>query len=273
MNGDRGNWLDSYYDALEFFYFEPQHMRVSMEKAAEVGGLEKIASQARKIDKIRKHLRGMEVTLNHNINQFFRLAPRGLRNQLFAKLFGRDFVTPFVMHGPEVDAEFELRNSTQPDLVFLSDRELVSFEMKVKAKCTIEQVLKYALLGLAVELKVGRRDHFLVLLGSGTFATQWRNHFESIERLREAISTEAVAAFILKQSASLRAHSKRFSEIVDQMQLAFLNYDSFARLLRTVADGQGQEDSPSAEVYRNLIHGLIGEFERRELCSTDYNPA
>ena len=75
------NWLDSYYEALEFFYWEPQHL-----------GLKKnVSNELDTIEKVEKHLRKMEVTLNHNTNQFLLLAPVALRTRLFQECFNRTF--------------------------------------------------------------------------------------------------------------------------------------------------------------------------------------
>jgi hypothetical protein len=124
------NWIDSYYEALEFFYAEPQHMRPTSDAAAELETLAKIAKQSSKLDGVLNHLRKMEVTLNHNIKQLFLLAPDTLMNDLFGKIFNGSFDGTFVMQGRDVDAEFELDNCTQPDFLFISQPAVVSIEMK-----------------------------------------------------------------------------------------------------------------------------------------------
>ena len=63
------SWLDSYYEAVEFFYWEPQH----------IGRKKHVPGEFNTFEKVHKHLRQMEVTLNHNINQFLLLAPESLR--------------------------------------------------------------------------------------------------------------------------------------------------------------------------------------------------
>lgn len=157
------NWIDSYYEALEFFYWEPQH----------IGRKKHISAEFDTIDKVTAHLRRMEVTLNHNVNQFFLLAPTTLRNDLFQELFSHTFHHSFLLHGRGVDAQFQLVNSVQPDVLFASDAELVSLEMKVGAKSSVSQVLKYALLGMAVELCVGSaRHHYLAFLTNGKSGSQ-----------------------------------------------------------------------------------------------------
>ncbi len=154
------NWLDSYYDALEFFYWEPQH----------IGRKKNIAGEFNTIEKVTKHLRKIEITLNHNINQFLLLAPKSLHRCIFATFFEKDFDSPFDMHGRGIDAHFELIGAMQPDFLFISNNEVLSIEMKVAAKSSIDQILKYALLGLAIEIKEDScKDHYLGFLGAGDF--------------------------------------------------------------------------------------------------------
>lgn len=100
------NWLDSYYDAVEFFYWEPQHMRASVQAPNGGNALPKFAN-------VRKHLRKMEVTLNHNINQFFLFAPLSLRNDLFKHVFPHgEFGNAFVMRTRDVERPQLGRTST-----------------------------------------------------------------------------------------------------------------------------------------------------------------
>ena len=123
---ERNDWLDSYYEALEFFYWEPQHVIPKSNTNAELEAFARIAKQANRLDTVRKHLRKMEVTLNHNIRQFFILAPDAFRNSLFEKLFRRGFDDAFVLHGRGIDSEFALENCMQPDFLFVSEANVVS---------------------------------------------------------------------------------------------------------------------------------------------------
>jgi hypothetical protein len=262
---DTENWLDSYYEALEFFYWEPQHMRPKTHDAAELETLAKLAKQSSKVDDVRAHLREMEVTLNHNIRQFLLLAPDALRNSLFEKLFGRAFDGAFALYGREIDPKFALVGCMQPDFLFVSEAEVVSVEMKVKAKCSVDQVLKYALLGLAIEMKEGKpKKHYLILLGKGVFANQWVKRFESIDRLTEAIASEDLAKFLHNKPRHFRERQQLFSQIVEQMQVEFVNYERLGGLLRDEFPAESDQ-SPGAEVYRKLISGLLDEFKRRHL--------
>lgn len=262
------NWLDSFYEALEFFYWEPQHIFPKRESTAELEALAKVVKKASRAEDVKKHLRKMEVTLNHNIRQFFLLAPDALRREFFEEIFGEDFRGDFWMHGREVDTEFKLAGAMQPDFLFVSEAKVVSIEMKVKAKCSVDQVLKYALLCLAVEIKQGQQqEHYLILLGSNPFAGMFRPRFEDMAKLKEAIAKENLTSFLLNKPAYFRReqHQQRFNKIVEKMRVEFLSYGGFARFLGEAKPPQ-TDQSPGAEVYRKLISGLTAEFERRKLA-------
>lgn len=251
------NWLQSYYEALQFFYWEPQHLGRKKHATAEFNTAEKVAA----------HLGKIEVTLNHNLSQFFLLAPNRLRRDLFGRLFGHSFKEDFVLHGRGVDATFELMNSTQPDLMFTSDDALVSIEMKIGAKSSVTQVLKYALVGLAVELRAGApKRHYLAFLGRGAFAELWQERFASLTELRAAVAAEDGASFLAKCPLKFGSHGERFSLIVSELALSFINYAAFADFLRQQIP-PAADSSDGAQVYAKLLNGLLAELQNRGLAA------
>ena len=137
------------------------------------------------------------------------------------------------MHGRGVDTDFEVVNAMQPDFLFISAAEMISIEMKVGAKSKIDQVLKYALLGLAAELRTGStKTPDLGFLGVGNFSNQWREEFASPTELRYALNGADLRAFLQKQPVRFREHQGRFDSIVEQLHLGFINYERLAELLR-----------------------------------------
>jgi hypothetical protein len=250
------NWIDSYYEGIEFFNQEPQH----------IGRKQYADATFNTFDKVQEHLRCMEVTLNHNLKQFFLLAPNGFRNDFCEELFGTPFSVRFKMHGPQVDKDFALENCVQPDFLFTSDEHVVCVEMKVGAKSSIDQVLKYALLGLAVEGgQEKQKAHYLVLLGSGTIAKQFPQHFDTTSKVMDAVRGQDMAEFLRNKPVHLRNQQERFEQIVSQMRLEFVNYEGFARFLLNAAPSLDDE-TPGAEVFRNLIFGVVSELKRRHLA-------
>jgi hypothetical protein len=258
------NWLDSYYEALEFFYWEPQHIRPKTPAAAEFEQLAKIGKQSSKVEQFKNHVRKMEVTLNHNIAQFFLLAPDSLRNHLFSELFCHEFDESFEMENGtnDIDKKFALGNCMQPDVLFISQDSVVSIEMKIKSKCSVDQVLKYALLGLAVEIREKRqKKHYLVLLGPGALTTQFPQRFESIDILSEAVRREDLNSFLGNKPRALR-EQERLQQIVQDMNVHFLSYAGLTSFLQRSVPPL-DDRSAGAEVYRKLVGGLCDEISNR----------
>jgi|GEM_PF-1498489 len=255
MNHDSEmTWADNYYESLEFFYWEPQHL----------GKKKNPDSKIDTFKKAQRHLRNMEVTLNQNLHQFFLLAPDSFRNELFGQLFRRNFQGDFFLEGRNIDEKFKLNNRVQPDILFHSQTETVAFEMKLDAKSSLEQVLKYALLGLAVELQQKcEKEHFLILLGKGSFSNQWNENFESIENLQNELFKEDLKAFFSNKPFHIE-HLSRFEQILKNLSIHFLTYDEFASYLRRELP-LTSDFSAGAQIYRKLIAGVIEEFKVRSL--------
>lgn len=251
------NWLDCYYEALEFFYWEPQH----------IGRKKNISGEAQTLEKVLIHLRKIEVTLNHNINQFFLVAPRSFHRRVFDAFFAKRFDLDFQLHGRGVDTQFDLADAMQPDFAFTSAEEVLSIEMKITAKSSLDQVLKYALLGLAIEIKEDfRKKHYLGFLGIGEFKDQWKEKFKDAGELQLAVQAADISAFISKQPARFRSHEGRLRSIANEMNYGFVNYQSFANVLKTEIPAH-PDLSPAEEAYANLIQGLVSELKRRELAN------
>jgi len=250
-----GSWVDCRYEALEFFYWEPQHL----------GRKKYVDATLNTAAKVRNHLRKMEVTLNQDLQQFFRLAPRSLRLTLMGRLFGESFTSPMKLFGRDVDQELALDGSTQPDLLFVSDEDVASVEMKIGSKANVDQVLKYALLGLAVERRYGERSrHCLAFLGTGDFKKQFEERFQSLDKLKEALSQADFHEFLGRMPKRFRDGEARLRQIVVNLRLSYITYEELASdLLQQVPE----ESDPSlgAEVYRRLILGIVDEIEERRL--------
>jgi hypothetical protein len=248
------SWVESYYDTLSFFYWEPQH----------IGRKKYVDPRLKSELEVQNHVRTMEVTLNHQIKQFLCLAPDSFRNRLFRSALGREVVGHFIMAG---SGACRVCAAVQPDFLFTTDDSTVSMEMKIGARSSITQVLKYALLALAVEQKHDGREmeHSLIFLGADDFSRLWREHF-SEDDLRQGLESEK-STFMQGLSGKekrFRDQEARFAQIVSSLSIGFINYHDFANLLREEfppADGSAGE-----QVYRKLVEGMIAELRRRRLA-------
>ena len=263
------SWLEAYYEALEFFYWEPQHMRLKKPAAEELEALEAIAKRASRSDQVMAHLRKMEVTLNQNIRQFFCLAPGSLLTHFFQDIYSRpaNFVGEFRLYGREVDSELDLRNFTQPDFLFVSKQSVVSIEMKVRAQSSIDQILKYALLGLAVEVTQNeQKQHYHLLLGPASLSNQFKEQFKSVDALKNTLAEKKgnLDEFLRYKPKWRVGREDRLRTIIENMHIEFWNYERLCDFLRG-ARPLDSDSSAGAEVYRKLIDGLVGELEFRKL--------
>lgn len=250
------SWVDRYYEALDFLYREPQNL----------GRAKSPNSKLNTLVKVQVRLRSMEVTLNHLLQQFLSLAPSSLRGRLFECGLGEPITGDLAMSGWDVDREYKLQNSNQPDFLFTTNDETFSLEMKIEAKSGCQQVLKYALLGLAVEHARDNRPmrHSVLFLGKGDFRDLWRKkgRYSSIDALKLVLETEKLS-FLSGQPEHLRTQESRYFEIVSTLSVGFLSYDSLAALLAAEIDQA--DGSAGSQVYRKLLDGMLDELDRRRL--------
>ena len=249
------DWTASYYEALEFIYREPGYL----------GREAQASAQFETLAEVTRHLHRIEMTLKQNLHQFFLLAPTPLRNELFASLFTRRFTHPFTLYHSYAESEGAFENAMRPDLLFISDIEAVAMEIRLESSWSLTQVLEYALMALAVELHLGApRRHCLALVGAGDFPSQWAERYSSVTELKIALGHEDPTLFLRTQADRFRTCEDRFIEIVEGLDLGFLSFADFASSLRDAAPSDA-DLSPSAEVYRKLIAGMLAEFDRRRL--------
>ena len=250
------SWAEVYYEALQFYYYEPMHL----------GQQKKPGAKYDSAGKVDEGLRRKEVPLNHLIKLFLSLAPVALRNRLFSSALGSPRLGEFQMAGRSVDADYVLQNAVQPDFLFKSGNETISIEMKVDAQSDIDQVLKYALLAIAVEMReMKEMQHSLIYLAKGMFEGLWKQKFQSVENLREALNTIDKSVFLKSRPKHFRDRESRFVEIVDSISIGFINYEDLAGLMATEEGSLGS--TAGDEVYRNLLAGMQGELKRRGLAS------
>jgi len=205
--------------------------------------------------------------LEKDLHQFFLLAPPALRNELFESLFARRFSHPLTLQRSDVGSESGLGNAMQPDLLFISDVEAVTMEIRLGHRLSLTQVLKLALAALALELDLGApRRHCFALVGAGNFSSQWEDQYSSVTELKIALGHTDPALFMRTQAERFHRHEDRFLEIVAGFDLAFLSFADLATLLREAAPS-GTETSPGVEVYRELIAGVLAEFDPRRLAT------
>ncbi len=249
--GDRSpTWNQNYYDLLEFYLFEPQHI------APKVGT---DAQKRRTVPEAVKRLKRLETPFNHLFSIFFRLAPQELIGRIVSAAFpGIEAINDLESIGREADRRFDLRNATQPDLLFVVGDTIVCVEMKVDAKTDAEQIFKHAELFAHLDPQVAKR-HLLIFWGPKDFAALWSGKGVTLAGAKEL----AIAfARDLPKKLSAKSLVKKIPDVeaaVANVQLGYLSYGEVRRLLE---DAARQASSPDG-VYQRLLEGMATEIADR----------
>jgi hypothetical protein len=242
-------WTSEYYDVMEFYYWEPQHL----------GKIKNPKSQYSNQLKSLEHIQNMEVSLNHMFNVFFRLAPSHFTNTLLNKFCNTSIGDQFFMQG-----RYDIRRFSQlvqPDLLFTSDSANFSIEMKIGAKSSLEQVYKYALLHwLEQEYSGIKKKSILLYIGKNDFQSLWVDKFKNpIDVINSAIELDISNL----KNKGLKVENididwDEVKNILSNTIIGHCNYSEFSQLLSNNKDNN--------EVTGKLFNGLISELDRRGIA-------
>ena len=248
MFGDK--WTSEYYDVMEFYYWEPQHL----------GKIKNPKSRYNNQFKSLEHIQNMEVSLNHMFNVFFRLAPSSFANSLVNATCNTAIEDKLSMLGRYDVREFSL--VVQPDLLFISKSTSFSIEMKIGAKSSLEQVYKYALLHWLEQQYSGvERQSILLYIGKGEFQDLWVEKFTNPQEVISAAISSDISKLKLRANKveSIDINWSEVKTILSNTTIGYCNYTGFNDLLSK------NSDSNSSETEVKLFDGLSSELQRREL--------
>lgn len=247
-------WNANYYDLLEFYLFEPQHI------APKLGSDGK---RQRSVPESLRRLKRLETPFNHIFSLFFRLAPSSMIERLVHATMPPASVSPSMLSdlqsiGREAGTVFGLKSATQPDLLFVGSSAIVCVEMKVDAKTDAEQIFKYAALCAHID-PAGAKKRFLIYMAPKDFSALWPAKGATLETAKSsALALAAALPAKLSGNSVLRGAGDRVA-IVEALELGFISYRDFRRLLEAAAADADSHDG----VYRKLIDGLVDEISAR----------
>jgi|SaaInlLV_10m_DNA_3_1039740.scaffolds.fasta_scaffold15591_2 hypothetical protein len=248
-------WTSEYYDAMEFYYWEPQHL----------GKIKNPSSRYNNQFQSLEHIQNMEVSLNHMFNTFFRLSPNGFTNSLLNTTCGVATNNKFLMQG-----RYDVRgfsNVVQPDLLFTADNINFSIEMKIGAKSSLEQVYKYALLHWLEQQHSGvERQSVLLYIGKGGFQDLWSEKFTNIQDVIDAAIQSNIDK--LKTRAEkvegMAIDWDEVENVLSKTVIGYCNYQDFSEILNNYSNSL-HSDSDCYETVAKLFDGLTEELQRRGL--------
>lgn len=249
------DWTSEYYDVMEFYYWEPQHL----------GKIKNQNSRYNSAGKALSHIQNMEVSLNHMFNVFFRLAPSSFINQVIVEFFSKDTEEKFSLQGRYAVSEFS--SLVQPDLLFSSDETNFSIEMKIGAKSSLEQVYKYGLLHWMEQKHTNStKKSFLLYMNKNNFSDLWTERFSSVGELKKQTLILDIETLKAKAAKNENTHIEwdEVKHLVGETDIGFCTYSDFAALLKRFT-AQFAGNNEASETIEKLFGGLYSELERRQL--------
>lgn len=249
-------WNKEYYEILEFFFWESQHLGKKKNPESNLQGIEQVFA----------HLRRMEVTLNHQFNLFFTLVPRSLLRDFFKHVFGHPFDDEYVFDSQETRKFVSMLGSvTQPDLFFVGRQSLVGIEMKVSAKSSLDQCMKYFLLSLLEgEALKNQKIFHLLFIGKGNFSNLFEERFESVGELQKAFAAFSMPDTSRNGGIDLKRYHEKIRKLAQKAEIAYISYGDMYNFFKEEREKYAGGNN-GAETVCKLIDGLLDEIRAREL--------
>lgn len=245
----RAYWNRQYYDNMAFYFWEPQHIGRTRDPET------RIRTEAEAVAK----LKTLEVVLNHQMELFFRLAPDDFVCRLFQAAFGGDVEDRYRIVGREFHKAFAVAGLTQPDLLFQGEASTVAIELKLAAKTSLEQVIKYACLFSLMPPVSGMRG--LLFMGPRNFARLWRERFADADAVRTALGAVAAEALSPRLRRFLNARETGLHQLLPGIRIGFMSYADLHEHLAAEA-----RRGPHHQSWTRLLAGMMAELEERQLA-------
>lgn len=250
-------WNKIYDEILGYYFWEPQHL-----------GRQKGDKNIFKITDYKKlieHSKKLEVSLNHQLSLFFSLAPNDFVLKFFNKVFAQQFDEKFVFDITDIgDFVVGLKDFSQPDFWFIGEKHIIAVEMKLEAKSSVLQFIKYLTLNLLYQesKKINKEFHLIYLTKNG-IENLWDKRDINLENLSDKVRDIDLSAFKGKGSIKLEPYRQQvLSLMLDTERLvAHTDYQSFGDLLKQ------ELDTTENEIFRKLLLGIIDELKDRNLIS------
>ncbi|SCY96902.1 hypothetical protein [Paracoccus tibetensis] len=175
--------------------------------------------------------------------------------------------------GREVGArhsKFAPRQFTQHDGLYVSDNAIVMMEMKLKARTSIEQYLKYCTLAALEEMVSGRKDHvgMIYLVPSGAvLRTRKDLRLDNPEAMEQIWNDPSEFTDKSLLSQLLTHHLEQIRNVGERLVLQIITWDDFLRAMLQTRDDAAATGN---ETLENLMQGMIAQIQATPDCGLRY---
>lgn len=248
-------WTKYYYDILDFYFWEPQH-------------LGKVKNKKRKnktYTDIFNHIAKMEVSLNHQLALFFSIIPETVLNSLLNEITKQNIKEKYIYESyTTIKIIEDLNDFTQPDFIFEGRNSLLAIEVKLDSTSNLDQFMKYLLLYVLIKKKVKTIKKFnLIFLAKDGFKNIWKQNFKDKNELLKEFKKYKIPNHTTKGGIEIRPYKSEIRNVMKDTTISFINFSDFSQLLDKEKDKFKNKELGLSWI--EFIEGLQKELINRKL--------
>lgn len=248
-------WTKYYYDILDFYFWEPQHL----------GKIKNPKSRYENYTDIFNHLEKMEVSLNHQLALFFNIIPEEILDGLLNSIVKNKTKEQFTYESDATTKIIEKsKDFTQPDFLFQGRHSLLAIEVKIDSVSSLDQLMKYIFLSVLIKKKTKSVKKLnLVYLAKDKFEDIWKQKFENKNQLLEAFEGYEIPDKTAKGNINIKPYKKAIRREIEEADIHFINFKDFSDFLDK--EKKKIKNDKLGAGWVKFIDGLQEEFKNRKL--------
>jgi len=276
----RSSWNQKYWDIADQFYWAPQYVgmksipqrlwqqegdRISV-PAEHVNKSGPLYARARTADAHKVWLARQEEILNHVFDITFAIAPDMMIEHCFAKPLGISDPGPYTSLGREIRQRYgwsRTENVTQQDGFFVSGRSALGVELKLKAKSSAVQIIKYAALFAWEEQYSGPRNTLglLYILETPADPRHWRECGLDGPQVDATLLDRVDIATLPKKVWQLATENRSgLTSVLDRMTLSAITWAELKAACNTLRANLDPVH-PGDQALIRLIDGFVAQVD------------
>lgn len=251
------NWTKYYYDILDFYFWEPQHL----------GKIKNPKGKHKTYSEVFSHLEKMEVVLNHQLALFFNIIPEEILNSILAGIIKSKKKGRYIYESDATTKIIEkLNDFTQPDFLFEGKDSLLAIEVKLDSTSSLDQFMKYLFLYVLIKKKIKTIKKFhLIFLAKDEFKSIWKQKFKDKNELLGAFRKYKIPVKTAKGGISIKPYKEEIINAIKEAEIHFINFQNLSHFL----DGEKSKlKGNKLELgWVKFIEGLQAELKNRKLIN------
>lgn len=272
-------WNRTYWDIHEQLYWEPSYLGLKsiperkLVRTDETVAIPLSETNARgplyrrlgNAKELRQRLHGYEEILNHIFDLTFAIAPDDLINRTLVQPLGLPDGANFETLRRSLGERYGWGqgNTLQPDGLFVCDTLAVAVELKLDARSSPNQVMKYAALLTWEEIHGGKKLGLglLYIVPKADLPMHWHKCGLSGPTIdAEFLAQEMKRKLPPKIAALIEKHPDKVRSTLSRMQLHAISWHQFRDLLLAEQRGLDVTQRGDQTLFR-LMNGLLAQLE------------